>query len=70
MIVVGYRMVVEGLERSAYIWKLEKLKSKTTQVPVLSNGTDVLPFSFFSLGDQSSKSLGNVSQEICLGNEV
>lgn len=23
MIVVGYRMVVEGLERSAYTWKLE-----------------------------------------------
>lgn len=58
---VGYRMVVEGLERSAYIWKLEKLKSRITQVPVLSNGDDVLPFSFFSLGDQSSKSLGNIS---------
>lgn len=70
MIVVGYRMVVEGLERIAYTWKLEYLKSRITQVPVLSNGADVLPFSFFSLGHQSSKILGNMSQEICLGNEV
>lgn len=46
--------------------EVEKLKSRITQVPGLSNEAEVLPSSFFILGDQSFKSLGNMSQEICL----
>lgn len=49
---------------------VEKLKSRITQVPGLSNEVDVLPSSFFILGDQSFKNLGNMFQDICLGNEV
>lgn len=49
---------------------IEKLKSRITQVPGLSNRADVLPPSFFSLGDQSSKSLGSMFQEICLVHDL
>lgn len=49
---------------------IEKLKSKITQVPGLSNRADVLPPSFFSLGDQSSESLASMFQEICLVHDL
>lgn len=49
---------------------IQKMKSRVTQVPGLSNEADVLPSSFFILGGQSFKSLGNMFQDICLGNEV
>lgn len=60
-----------------YIWRqspqglvIEKLESKITQAPGLSNRADVSPPSFFSLGDQSSKSLGSMFQEICLVHDL
>ena len=49
---------------------IEKLKPAITQVPVLNNRAEVLLASFFSLGHQSSKRLGNMSQEVYLVNNV
>lgn len=59
-----------------FIWRLNpkglaigKLMSGVIWVPDSHHMADVLPYSFFRLGDQSSKRLGR-SQEVCLVNAV
>lgn len=44
---------------------MEKLKLKIPQVAGLRNRAAALP-SFLSLGDQSSKRLGNMSSKLCM----